>query len=60
MDALHKLHDPEFVCMPGWFGREEFHRSHQSNLKRKDPLFYGRLFDVPSDLDYWWPTHHGY
>jgi Pyrimidine dimer DNA glycosylase len=34
----------------------EFHRSHQSNLKRKDPAHYGPLFpDVPDDLPYVWP-----
>jgi hypothetical protein len=32
------------------------HRSHQSNLIRKDPAFYGPLFPgVPDDLDYVWP-----
>jgi hypothetical protein len=39
--------------MPPWMGDPAFHRSHQSNLVRKDPLFYRPLFtDVPDDLPY--------
>ncbi|GHF52615.1 hypothetical protein FHX82_004190 [Amycolatopsis bartoniae] len=42
--------------MPPWFGDQEFHRSHQSALLRKDPEHYGRWFpDVPTDLPYVWP-----
>lgn len=34
-------------------------RSHQSNLLRKDPAYYGPLFpDVPDDLPYVWPTNN--
>lgn len=43
------------IEMPYWFGREEFHTSHQSNLLRKDFDFYSQRFDgVRSDLDYVW------
>jgi len=42
--------------LPNWLGDESFHRSHQSNLMRKDPAFYSRHnWDVPDDLDYVWP-----
>jgi hypothetical protein len=42
---------------PEWLGRPEFHRSHQSNLIRKDPEYYGPVFaGVPSDLEYVWPV----
>jgi hypothetical protein len=42
---------------PEWLGRPDFHRSHQSNLIRKDPEYYGPVFDgVPSDLEYVWPV----
>lgn len=45
--------------LPPWFGDEEFHRSHRSNLLRKDPEFYaGIAADVPSDLPYVWPPGH--
>lgn len=51
------------VCLPGslhappWLGDKDFHRSHQSNLIRKDPKHYGPLFlGVPDDLPYVWPT----
>lgn len=42
--------------LPPWIGDEAFHLSHQSNLIRKDPEFYGPLFPgVPNDLPYVWP-----
>ncbi|NKQ58960.1 cytoplasmic protein [Amycolatopsis sp. K13G38] len=42
--------------MPKWLGDEDFHRSHQSALVRKDPGHYGRWFPgVPDDLPYLWP-----
>ena len=48
-----EIHD-EFE-LPYWFGREDFHISHQSNLLRKDFEFYVKSFaGVPSDLDYVW------
>jgi len=40
--------------LPWWLGDEDFHRSHRSNLKRKDPSHY--LWDEPLDLPYIWPT----
>lgn len=44
------------VAMPTWLGNEALHRSHQSNLIRKDPGFYGPQFpEVPGDLEYVWP-----
>ncbi|MDR7301812.1 MSMEG_6728 family protein [Haloactinomyces albus] len=43
--------------LPPWLGDPGFHRSHRSALLRKDPEHYRRWFtDVPSDLDYVWPT----
>jgi len=53
---LHKrLKTP--VNHPDWLGWDAFHISHQSNLLRKDPAWYGPLFmDVPPDLPYIWPT----
>ena len=40
---------------PYWFANRQFHRSHQSNLVRKDPEFYGEKFiGVPSNLEYVW------
>lgn len=46
---------------PDWLGNDEFHRSHQSNLVRKDASHYAPQFpDVPADLPYYWPTQHGY
>lgn len=43
--------------LPRWIGDDELHRSHQSNLIRKDPAFYAPLFPgVPPDLPYIWPS----
>jgi hypothetical protein len=39
--------------MPPWMGDDNLHRSHQSNLKRKNPDHYA--FPVPDDLPYVWP-----
>ena len=45
--------------LPPWVGDEEFHRSHRSNLLRKDPEFYAEVAaDVPPDLPYVWPPGH--
>jgi hypothetical protein len=42
--------------LPPWLGDEEFHRSHRSNLLRKDAVFYRPQFpDEPDDLPYVWP-----
>lgn len=42
---------------PFWLGDEAFHAAHRSNLLRKDPEFYGRIFDdVGPDLEYIWPV----
>ena len=44
-------------ALPSWLGDEDFHRSHQSSLVRKDPAFYGPRFPaVPDDLPYVWPS----
>jgi hypothetical protein len=41
--------------MPPWWGREDVHRSHASNLIRKRPSHYAPLFPgVPPDLPYVW------
>jgi len=51
-----------FVCVgdpepPMWLGDTRLHISHQSNLIRKDPLYYQPLFpDVPDNLAYFWVT----
>ena len=47
--------DPASVTMPAWFGSEEFHRSHRSNLLRKDFGYYSQYFHEPNDLEYYWP-----
>ena len=42
--------------LPPWFGDEAFHRSHRSNLLRKEPQWYGQFgWTEPADLAYEWP-----
>lgn len=38
---------------PWWWNNKDFHESHRSNLKRKDPVWY--RFRVRKDLPYKWP-----
>lgn len=46
-----------FVNKPRWIGCAEFHESHQSNLMRKLPAWYGRFgWGVGDDLPYVWPA----
>ncbi len=43
--------------LPPWLGDEEFHRSHRSALRRKEPELYRPAFpDVDDDLPYVWPA----
>ena len=48
--------DMNSVVMPHWFGLEEFHRSHRSNLLRKDYEYYSQYFDEDPNLPYYWPV----
>ena len=42
---------------PAWFGNEQFHLAHRSNLLRKMPEHYRKFWpDVPDDLPYIWPV----
>ena len=43
------------IAYPQWFGRNNFHSAHRSNLLRKDPVYYGKLgWRESSDLPYLW------
>lgn len=48
---------PPDISRPWWMGNQEFHDSHQSNLNRKDPIYY--QFPVPNNLPYKWPKEDG-
>jgi hypothetical protein len=48
---------PKRYRMPWWWGGE-IHRTHRSNLLRKDYEFYSRYkWKEPDDLDYFWPPY---
>jgi hypothetical protein len=53
-----QLYDlPKDVVMPPWIGDERVHRSHRSNLLRKDPVFYSQFNWLESpDIPYYWPV----
>jgi hypothetical protein len=52
----HRI-EPEPDREPWWLGDWAFHFSHQSNLVRKDPIYYTPYFpDVPDDIEYVWPV----
>jgi len=45
------------IRFPSWFGKQEFHSSHRSNLLRKDKEHYSKFnWEEPDNLDYVWPT----
>jgi hypothetical protein len=50
------IRDHESFDNPQWLGDARLHLSHQSNLIRKDPLFYVPVFgdDIPNDMPYFW------
>ena len=43
------------VKMPPWFGDERLHKSHRSNLLRKDWEYYSPFFNEDPTLPYFWP-----
>lgn len=43
------------VKYPYWLGDKDFHLAHQSNLLRKDYVYYSKFFSVNADLPYIWP-----
>lgn len=51
------LSNGETAEMPSWFGRDDIHSSHRSNLLRKHPEFYSQFgWSESPDLPYIWPT----
>lgn len=42
------------LMFPFWLGDERVHRSHRSNLLRKDFNYYSQYFDDPDNLEYHW------
>lgn len=45
------------IAFPPWYGNEQFHASHRSNLLRKDPVWYGKFgWTEPNNVPYFWPT----
>ena len=43
------------IVLPAWFGDEDFHAAHRSNLLRKIPEFYGKFnWEEPDNLEYKW------
>jgi hypothetical protein len=45
---------------PRWLGMTEFHRSHRSNLLRKDYKHYSQFWPrTPTTIEYVWPTKIG-
>ena len=44
------------IKYPPWLGNKDFHRSHRSNLLRKDFNWYHKFFNEPDDLSYIWPV----
>jgi len=46
----------EEFALPEWWGRDDVHDSHKSNLVRKLPEHYAKFWpQVPDDIPYVWP-----
>lgn len=55
-NTMKKLPVTRPIKLPPWMGSTKFHRSHQSNLLRKNKEHYQEYFKgVPDDLEYVWP-----
>lgn len=49
------------LVSPRWVGDERFHKSHQSNLLRKNFDYYKQFnWEVGPEMSYFWPTKEGY
>ena len=56
-EKLLAVSSPDFNDLPAWWGDSRVHLSHQSNLLRKDRVFYGQWdWLVEDDLPYFWPV----
>ncbi len=42
--------------LPSWFGDDRVHKSHRSNLLRKDYEYYSKYFLEDPNLQYFWPV----
>jgi hypothetical protein len=56
-EAWDRYPDDGVAQPPPWLGDDALHRSHRSNLLRKDEGLYREAFpEDPADLDYVWPV----
>ena len=56
-NTMYRVAVPESFDMPSWFGNDDFHSAHRSNLLRKDPLHYRKFWpEERDDLPYIWPV----
>lgn len=54
---LHEMRMYTSRLPPHWFGREELHAAHRSNLLRKDGVWYGQFgWTEPTTLPYIYPN----
>jgi len=52
---MHKMKISGKINYPRWFGRDEFHAAHRSNMLRKDYCYYSQYgWSEPPDLPYLW------
>jgi hypothetical protein len=52
---IHKMKISGKITYPRWFGRDEFHAAHRSNMLRKDYCYYSQYgWSEPPDLPYLW------
>ena len=58
LDRFAEMANEYDICdNPWWLGYEPLHLSHQSNLYRKDPIYYSQFSGVGAELPYVWVTN---
>lgn len=53
VQEIMKTLPEESYQTPWWLGNEQLHESHQSNLRRKNPIYYN--YSIADDRPYIWP-----
>jgi hypothetical protein len=58
-NTMKLSYDSKKQCLyPEWIGNEDFHKSHMSNLLRKNKNYYSKYFEnIHDDLPYVWPEN---
>jgi len=55
-NTMPEIEIKDNIIFPDWLGQNNFHSSHRSNLKRKNPEYYSKFnWSETNDIHYMWP-----